>query len=46
VQFFGHMTRYLSGRAGAVATGTSYRDGYRLLRFIESTPVDGELVPR
>ena len=26
---------------GAVATGTSYRDVYRLLRFIESTPLTG-----
>src|SRR5262249_39074575 len=44
VQFFGRMTRYRSGRTGAVATGTSYRDVYRLLRFIESTPLTGSLL--
>jgi hypothetical protein len=29
VQFFGRMTRYQSGRAGAVATGISYRGSQR-----------------
>jgi hypothetical protein len=46
VQFFGRMTRYRSGRAGAVATGISYRGRQRSEDAMSMAKLRSPLVAR